>query len=332
MINTAITMNPDGTPEQLAATVRLAESLGFNDCYVADQGFTRDVYVTLAMLALKTKRIRLGPGITHPYLRHPVVTAVNIATLDELSEGRSFLGIGAGGSRALEPVQVKRQRPLRACRETVDIARKLWQGNNSINYRGQMFQLKDASILFPCRPDIEIHWAARGPKMLSLGGELGDVNILHAIPRFALADVMRKIREGAQRSGRPVNTQYALMLVYDEHSRQIARMRTVYRLVDSSTEVKNRLGLTTDRIAEMRRLVTSKGPQSAAHLVDDTILKHYIYDGSPEECATNISSIINEYHFNGITIEVPDPADAQKLLHFASQVISRLSVKEGKIE
>ena len=49
----------------------------------------------MTAIATGTDRITLGPGITNPYTRHPAQTAAAIASLDELSDGRAFLGIGA---------------------------------------------------------------------------------------------------------------------------------------------------------------------------------------------------------------------------------------------
>ena len=58
----------------------------------------RECYVGLAALAARTDQIRLGPGVTDPYSRHPAVTAATIATLDELSGRRALLGLGVGGT------------------------------------------------------------------------------------------------------------------------------------------------------------------------------------------------------------------------------------------
>ena len=325
MIETAITINPDGTPEQLAQTVSRAEALGFTTCYVADQGFTRDIYVTLSHLASTTSHIRLGPGITHPYTRHPATSAVGVATLDELSGGRAFLGLGAGGSRTLVPLQIERRKPLQTCRETAEIARLLWQGSPA-NYQGEFFQLSEASIGFPCRADIEIHWAARGPKMLALGGELADVNIIHAIPHFGLADVTAQVRAGAQRSDRPVRMQYAFMLVFDDASREVARARTIYRLVDSPESVKQRLGLSLEFINEIRHIVATRGPKAGAHLISDEILQYYIYEGSPKQCAANLQAVIQQHSFTGLTLEVPDPVNADALLSFAGEILNAMEL------
>lgn len=324
MVHTAITMNPEATPQQILKTIQTVEKLGIKSCYIADQGFTLDLYVTLTAAACHTKKIQLGPGVTHPYTRHPVVTAVSIASLDAYSGGRAFLGIGAGGSRSLVPMQIPRSKPLQLSREVVEIARLLWTGN-PVTYEGEFFKIKDAQIGFPCRSDIEVHWAARGPKMLELGGELADVNLLHGIPDFDLSNVVATVLRGATKTNRPTQLQYAAMLVYDDASRAIARARTVYRLVDSSDEVKEKLGLSKAKIDEMRNLVTTTGPKSAAYLVTDEILNHYVIEGTAETCAITLRQMVNQYGLTGITFEIPDPTNTENHLKFVAELLRDLS-------
>ncbi len=319
----AITMNPDAAPDVLAGVARLAEQVGFSCCYIADQGFSRDVYVTLTMLASATRKISLGPGVTHPYSRHPAVAAVAIAALDELSGGRAFLGIGAGGFRTLGPMALKQEQPMRACREAVEIARLLWRGGN-VNYTGAHFQLAEAHLSFACRPDIEIHWAARGPKMLGLGGELAQVVTLNGIPRFELSHAVTSVREGAAKAGRSVRIRYAFSLVYDAASRERARMRTAYRLVSSPAPVRERLGITPELVAQLEHLVNTQGPRAAAHLIGDDVVNHYIVEGSPETCAATLRSLVREHRLDGLIVEIPAPDHADTLLPLAADVIGRI--------
>ncbi len=323
MLNKSITLNPDASTAQIIRTVQLAEELNFDTCYIADQGFTMDVYVTLTALACNTKRIRLGPGVTHPYTRHPVVSAVSIASLDQFSGGRAFLGVGAGGSRSLVPMQISRTKPVQMAREMVEIARQLWQ-EPLVNYKGEFFSLSNAKLGFPCRKDIEIHWAARAPKMLELGGELADVNLLFGIPRFDLENVIGTVRKGIKKTNRASRIHCAVNLVYDEPSREIARARTVYRLVDSTEEVKTKLGLSKEKVEEIRHLVSTTGFRSAAFLVTDEILSHFVIEGSQTACAKQIHDLVTTLGLAGITIEVPDPANAEKLLYFSAEVLSRI--------
>ena len=72
----------------------LCERLGFDSYWIADQRWMRDVWVSLAATALRTSRIQLGTRVTDPYVRHPALTAVAIASLDELSGGAPSSGSG----------------------------------------------------------------------------------------------------------------------------------------------------------------------------------------------------------------------------------------------
>ena len=82
--------------------VRLAERAeadGFDGYLVTDsQNLAGDPYVTLALAAKATERLKLGTGVTNPYTRHPAVTASSIAHVQAESGGRAVLGIGRGDS------------------------------------------------------------------------------------------------------------------------------------------------------------------------------------------------------------------------------------------
>ena len=161
--------------------------------------------------------------------------------------------------------------------------------------------------------------------MLALGGELADVVMLNGIPHFELGQVVASVRQGAAAAGRQVKLQYAVPLVYDEASRETARMRTVYRLVDSTPQVKARLNIGPELEAEMRRLVTTRGPQAAAHLVSDEMLQHYILAGEVETCAAMLRQLFTAHSLDGLTIEVPDPRQAQALLPRAADIAGRVT-------
>ena len=84
------------TIERLVSLAQLAEHAGYDRFWLADERFYREVYGALAVVATHTRRVALGPCVTDPYSRHPALTAMAIATLDEISKGRAILGFGAG--------------------------------------------------------------------------------------------------------------------------------------------------------------------------------------------------------------------------------------------
>src|SRR5215468_12287270 len=89
---------PAYEPARLADLAALAEDTGYDDFWLPDERFFREVYACLALCALRTQRIRLGPCVTDPYSRHPALTATAMATLDGISDQRAVLGLGAGVS------------------------------------------------------------------------------------------------------------------------------------------------------------------------------------------------------------------------------------------
>ncbi|MFT7645786.1 MAG: 5,10-methylenetetrahydromethanopterin reductase [Candidatus Poriferisodalaceae bacterium] len=87
------------------AHIELAEQLGYDTAWVYDTpALQLDVWMTLALAATRTERIKLGPGVLIPSLRHPMVTASAIATLVGLvGQDRVVIGAGTGftGRRAM---------------------------------------------------------------------------------------------------------------------------------------------------------------------------------------------------------------------------------------
>src|SRR5208282_5869833 len=93
----------------------IAEDHGFSHAWFYDsQMIYSDVYVSVALAAEHTKRIRLGTGVAIPSNRIEPVTAHSIATINELAPGRTVLGVGTGftgrNTMGLPAVQVETMR------------------------------------------------------------------------------------------------------------------------------------------------------------------------------------------------------------------------------
>jgi alkanesulfonate monooxygenase SsuD/methylene tetrahydromethanopterin reductase-like flavin-dependent oxidoreductase (luciferase family) len=89
----------EGRPETgpLVALAERAEGLGFDSLWVGDSLLARprhDPLTLLAAVAARTRRVQLGTAVFLPALRNPVVLAQQLATLDQVSEGRLVLGAG----------------------------------------------------------------------------------------------------------------------------------------------------------------------------------------------------------------------------------------------
>jgi alkanesulfonate monooxygenase SsuD/methylene tetrahydromethanopterin reductase-like flavin-dependent oxidoreductase (luciferase family) len=90
----------EGQPETgpLLALAERAEGLGFDSVWVGDSLLARprhDPLTLLAAVAARTRKVHLGTAVFLPALRNPVVLAHQLATLDQISEGRLVLASGS---------------------------------------------------------------------------------------------------------------------------------------------------------------------------------------------------------------------------------------------
>jgi 5,10-methylenetetrahydromethanopterin reductase len=303
----------DAPVSDVVALAVEAERLGFDRCWVYDEGLvTRDVYVVLAAIAAATTTIALGPGITNPYTRHPATTASCIATLDEYSNGRALLGIGAGGSLTLDPLGIARTKPLVTVRDTIRACRSLFAGER-VDLVNDTFELRGAANGFATRPDIEIWLAGRGPKMLYLGGAVCDGVMLDFIHKRFLGDYVAHVRSGAAETGNSVQISYSTMIVTDDMSLATAKPHLTYRIVDSPPEVKAALGV-SDAASDRIRSAMAGGL--------DAWVTPFVIHGTRRECRTEIENLCDRHGFNEFLLPVLELHGAADAMRAAAAVLA----------
>ena len=130
-----------------------AEALDFDSVWVGDSILARprlEAFTTLAAVAARARRVKVGTAVLLPALRHPVVMANEAANVDLLSEGRLILGLGIAAKmpsvRAeFEACGVSIDHRLGIFEETVTLMRRLWR-EPSVTFGGRHFQLQDVSL------------------------------------------------------------------------------------------------------------------------------------------------------------------------------------------
>jgi alkanesulfonate monooxygenase SsuD/methylene tetrahydromethanopterin reductase-like flavin-dependent oxidoreductase (luciferase family) len=165
---------------------RRAEQLGFHAAYTYDHLSWRTfrdrpwfgTMPTLAAAATATETIRLGTMVTNPNFRHPVTLAKDLMTLDDISDGRITLGIGAGGSGFDATVLGNapwspRERADRFG-EFLPLLSTLLQQDVTTSH-GSHYTAVEARNIPGCvqKPRIPFYIAATGPRGLRLAAQYG---------------------------------------------------------------------------------------------------------------------------------------------------------------
>lgn len=283
----------------LREAAKACEDGGMDSFWVADQRWMRDVYVSLADIAAHTDRLLLGTRVTDPYVRHPGLTAVAIASLDESSGGRAVMGIGAGGS-GFASIGLKRLRPAVAVREAIELIRRLWAGGE-VEYQGQIVHWERGSLEFKCRPDIPIVVAARGPRILELAGEVADgVIIASGVSQGGIEWARDRVRMGERRGNRvPDSTELLHMTYISIHrDRRLARQvvkKGVVGAVSGSHPAYDFLTANGLEIPPALYAYLDSGqrePERIMELIPDSFVDKLAVAGTLDECGEQLETLI----------------------------------------
>lgn len=196
------------------------EEAGFHSLVVPDHllmyppGFTPNALALLSALAVKTKRVMLGTGVTDAIRYHPAVLAQAVATIDHLSGGRAFLGIGAGEAMNTEPFGLPLSRSFSRLKEAVYLVKRLWRGER-FSYEGTFYRFKDAFLqIAPVRGSIPVYVGANSPKSREFTGECCEGWMPIAETPKTYRSHLEDVRRGAEKAGRSLDEVDTALQVY----------------------------------------------------------------------------------------------------------------------
>ncbi|MDR8407179.1 TIGR03619 family F420-dependent LLM class oxidoreductase [Nonomuraea sp. 3-1Str] len=137
----------------LIGQARLAEDRGFDSVWAGDSPVTRprsDPLLVLAAAAALTERVMLGTAVLLPALRHPILLAHQLATLDRMSGGRLVAGMGAGfphpkTEAQFEAVGVGFRGRVSRMEESIAAMRRLWS-EEEVSFQGTHFAFHDVRL------------------------------------------------------------------------------------------------------------------------------------------------------------------------------------------
>jgi F420-dependent oxidoreductase-like protein len=256
------------------------EGLFRSDHYLSVMGMPErgslDAWTTLAALAARTSRIRLGTLVSPATFRHPSVLAKSVVTVDHVSGGRVELGLGAGWHEAehraygLEfpatPVRMER------LAEQLEIVARSWT-DEVVSFEGRHYRVQDLRALpKPVqrpRPTLLVGGGA-GPRSLALAARWADEYNTSGVPLEDLRGRRRRLQEAWREAGRdPATARLSLMTTgvvgrdRAEVAERVGRVLAVTGSHDSVAEVidarPNWLLGTVDQVAERLKALEAAG-------------------------------------------------------------------------
>jgi 5,10-methylenetetrahydromethanopterin reductase len=179
--------------------VAMAEDYGAEAIGTYDTAFIGgDAYVRATLIALASSRARVGLRPTNPVTREPQVMASFLASIDSLTGGRAFMDIASGDSAVFNIGYPAASRAR--IEDYVTCVRDLLaKGEATYQARAQRVRWASTAV----KPHVPISICAEGPKMLHLGGRIGDGVVAGTglLPEV-IKDTIARVHAGAREAGR----------------------------------------------------------------------------------------------------------------------------------
>jgi phthiodiolone/phenolphthiodiolone dimycocerosates ketoreductase len=180
------TIIDDVSPTESLEKGILAEKLGFHSLWFSDHlidtgGIKVDPWTTMGAIAARTNKVELCSAVSDFQRVHPAKLAHMVATLFEISRGRSMLGLGAGEAMNLVPfgIEFKKEAKQRSKQlaEAIQVIKHLWKSStkNPVSFKGEYFNLDNAwlDVQASSMPKV-IVGALGGKGALEVAGKFGD--------------------------------------------------------------------------------------------------------------------------------------------------------------
>jgi probable F420-dependent oxidoreductase len=185
---------------------------------------TLDITCMFAMIAARTKRMKMGPSVLTLPARNPVHVAKTYASLDYISGGRMVMAVGSGSDlRDLAASGVSAEHRGRRLDEGITILRRLWTESH-VTHHGEFYHFDDVTIEPKPRKPLDIWIGGKSDAILKRVVRLGDgwFPALTSPQEFA-AD-MAKLAAFGEEQGRKINPREAgvLLLTHVSENRQAA--------------------------------------------------------------------------------------------------------------
>jgi alkanesulfonate monooxygenase SsuD/methylene tetrahydromethanopterin reductase-like flavin-dependent oxidoreductase (luciferase family) len=218
--------------------VILADEIGFDTAWLAELHFFRPFSIMPAPLivataiAQRTRRIRIGTGVSLLPFHHPLRLAAEAATVDILSGGRLDLGVGRGTIAVhFQGFNVSREESRERFEESLEIIQQAWT-TESFSYNGKHYQVPETAVVPKplSKPHPPLRIAANSPETAAFAGLKGyDVLVASPInPMPGFFGHVESYRTALANAGHQLAKRDVAALFFTHSSESVAHTRAEY--------------------------------------------------------------------------------------------------------
>lgn len=307
--------------DETFAMVDEAEKLGFDNVWLAERHFAPPLMTTgipsfvssplilATSIAARTSRIRVGIGVLVLPLGHPVRLAEEVATLDNVSQGRLDLGIGRSGfTRAYEGYGVPYAESRDMFQEHLEIMRRCWT-EERFDYKSERYELKNVAVVpRPYQRPFPPLWAAATTRdTFPLHGRNGH-NVVTGLRGMSISDLVGSVhayRDAWKEAGHPGEGQMMLRIpvyVAETHEEAMTEPQesTMYAYAERlRAQFAGSVGAAGTAADEDRAARAAQ----LANITFESLLESRLAYGTPDEVVTRLNYLQETLGLSGVILE-----------------------------
>ena len=201
--------------QEIISKSGLAEKFGFDSIWYHDHLMipsnapVLESFSLLTALAGKTTNCKIGQTVVDTSRRHPATIAHSALTLNHISNGRAFVGLGTGEAMNLTPLKLSMEKPLKRLRESLHIVKGIFNAKKEtpFSFSGDIFSVKNIFLNIDDKiiPPPPIYVGAGGPKTREITGELADGWIPYVHSPSNYGKFLNDIKNGVKKTKRNIS-------------------------------------------------------------------------------------------------------------------------------
>jgi 5,10-methylenetetrahydromethanopterin reductase len=268
----------------LAAAV---EAYGFDGVSVYNDMLYQPAWLPLLEIARHTQRVRIGPAAANPFTCHPINIAANIALIDEVSQGRAYLGLARGAW--LDFVGIEPAQPITAMREALACIRHLLS-RSSAPLSGAIFSLSggDAFRWNILRSDIPFMLGSWGAHtMRACAKYVQEIKLGGTTNPDAVRGVLNTLGESS------IGIVAGAVTVVDQDgaaARALAR-RAAALYLPVVAQFDRSISIEPERLRGMREAAAHYDYDRAASFISDELLRRFAFAGAPDDVVAQAAAL-----------------------------------------
>ena len=298
-----VELSPVVPVNELLDLARIADDAGVARLGISDVALFRDSLQLQALCAAVTRNTRIGSLVTNPYVRHPAIVAAALGTLNEVSQGRAFLGIGVGAG--LSGIGIEQPRPVRRLEEFLRAVRQLLSGG-AVSLDGPNYRMRDARLQADIAAPVPLVIGTRSRQVSRLAGRMADAVVVGAreLSETALLRYCDWVEEGALEAGRDpsavdVAPRVTICVSRDgEQARRSVVLYSAHYLSLGGAEQSMLPAEEFQRISQLAAQATGwyfepdvSYPPELDGLVGPEIINRFAIAGTPAECLPKLEAL-----------------------------------------